>query len=183
MITVEYIAGIVDGEGSFSLQISPRKWKDGRKGIGLNPRVQIGFKHDTYEEEVLIKIKEFFGGGKIYISNKGKPYAMMVLWTTSRNDTIMFCEKLIPYLIIKKRQAEMLLEGCKLMRNRFEERGGRFVQKGTKIYSKEDYIKLIEISTTMNKGRQIKRWREKRGRNKEYYLDLVGRLFDDVAKG
>ncbi|MGA2912548.1 MAG: LAGLIDADG family homing endonuclease [Methanoregula sp.] len=183
MIKEEYIAGIVDGEGSFTLQISERKWKDGRTGIGLNPRVQIGFKHSANEEEVLKKIQEHLGGGKIYISNKDKPNAMMVLWTTNTADTIRYCEMLLPHLIIKKRQAGMLLEACKLIRTRTEERAGKFLGKGTKIYSEQDYQKLVEISTTMNEGRQIERWRNAKGRNKDYYLDLVRRMFAKWTNG
>jgi hypothetical protein len=177
MITEEYIAGIVDGEGSFTLQISERKWKDGRSGIGLNPRVQIGFKHCPDEEDVLNQIKERLGGGKIYISNIGKPNAAMVLWTTNYADTIRYCEKLLPHLIIKKRQAGMLLEACQLIKTRNEERAGKWVEKGTKIYTEEDYSKLVKISTTMNEGRQIERWRNAKGRNIDFYLELVKRMF------
>jgi len=181
MMTDEYIAGIVDGEGSFTLQISERKWKDGRTGIGLNPRVQIGFKYNTNEEVVLKEIQKRLRGGKIYFVNNGKSNAAIVFWTTNVADTIRFCEMLIPHLLIKKRQAKMLLESCKLIKTKIEGRAGTFLQKGTKFYSKDDYYKLVEISTTMNEGLQIQRWRNAKGRNKDYYLDIVDRMYDEVS--
>ena len=105
---------------------------------------------------------------------------MVVLWTTNYADTIRYCEKLLPHLIIKKRQAGMLLEACKLIKTRTEARAGKLVEKGTKIYSEEDYSRLVKISITMNEGRQIERWRNAKGRNIAYYLDLVKRMFSKV---
>jgi hypothetical protein len=176
MVTPEYVAGLVDGEGSFTLQIHETKWKDGRHGIGLNSRVQIGFSHRPKEEEVLKKVQKLLGGGKIYISNKGTDKAMIVLWTTNYDDTIKFCEMLIPHLIIKKRQAKMLLEAAKLIKKRHESRD-TFMTKGTQIYSKADYTKLIEISTTMNQTTQVQRWRNAKGRNKDFYLAMLDTMY------
>ena len=64
MITEEYIVGLVDGEGSFQVQLR----KD-RK----NPTIRFSLKLQEKDKEILEELKSFFGCGNIYIQNDKRP--------------------------------------------------------------------------------------------------------------
>ena len=132
--------------------------------------------YKTHETEVLKGIQETLGGGRMYVSNEGTDKSIVSFFTTRIDETIKLCEMLIPHLIIKKTQAEKLLCVCNLMRLRLDN-SGKFRQKTTEIYTKEDMQKIIITATTMNKGLQSTRWRETKGRNTDYYLELVDKMY------
>ena len=48
-ITPEYLAGLIDGDGCFQLQINTRIC-NGRPNLRLNPRVTINLKYRNYED-------------------------------------------------------------------------------------------------------------------------------------
>lgn len=177
MKSPEYIAGIIDGEGSLMLQLSEKQHKDGTVGLHFNPRVSICFKHKEREEKLLYDIQKTINGGRIYISNIGTDKAIVSFYTTRIFDTLKLCELVKPYLCLKEKQADMLIEACKLIQERHRGYGMTSGVKGIRTFSKEDYQKLVTIATTMNAGLQSTRWRETKGRNTEYYLKLVDKMY------
>lgn len=98
--TVAYLAGLMDGEGSFSIQIQK---PHGRP----NPRLTMTLK---YGAAVLQELVEEFGG-KVYFAKDG-----MARWSLGGRDAVLSASKdLLPYLRIKRGAAERFieaLEGC-----------------------------------------------------------------------
>ena len=173
-ITRQYIAGLIDGDGSFQLQIRFR----GQKGFQINPRVLIGFKHLPKEEKLLNEVQEFLNAGKIYISNKGKENAVIRFYTTNLVDTIRTCKAVIPYLRLKKEQANKLLGVCEMMKSKKDRRYLKgFQTTSMDIYSKAEMTKIIRIATTMNAGTQSNRFRKAKGRDTNYYLDKLNQFY------
>lgn len=112
---VAYAAGIIDGEGSFSIskQYSRRKdiYNTKVKKCWHRLRIQIC----NTNKEVLYWFKETFGG--LVFETKptvtGKPVYHWNLGIVEQN-TENFLLAIIPYLIIKKQQALLALEFCRL---------------------------------------------------------------------
>lgn len=103
-----YLAGLVDGEGSFSLR--KYKLKNGKSNYSI--RVQIS----NTDKRLADWIKERLPG-HMY-SYKPKPSHTgnnrRTLWTWAMNGDVkprIFLREIYPYLIIKKDQAELLRDG------------------------------------------------------------------------
>lgn len=96
-----YIAGIVDGEGSITINITRCRW---------SPLISV---INTYEELIDWLVPCFHTNKLPLKSPKGnrKRYVINV-WKTW--DVIAILEQIMPYLIVKKRSAELVLEFCKL---------------------------------------------------------------------
>lgn len=90
-----YIAALLDGEGTISIQ--------SQGGRTARPIVAIC----NNNLECLLMVKELFGG-EIYpkgIQARNKRWKV-----NSLNDVIKFLEEVLPFVLIKRRQAELALE-------------------------------------------------------------------------
>ncbi len=133
MITKEYLAGFIDGEGSIALY----KHKDKRvqKGYTLHPRFEI-----NNTNEAILKAIQKEIGGKIRIkSNQKNCKIVKVIDFQDYNQIRNILEILLPILVIKKEQAKLMIEFCN---SRIKSNGKR--------YSKRDY-EIAEIFSTINK--------------------------------
>lgn len=99
-----YIAGIVDGEGSVTINVTRCRW---------SPLISV---LNTCEELIDWLVPCFHTNKLPVKSPKGhrKRYVINV-WKTW--DVIAILEQITPYLIVKKRNAELVLEFCKLKLN------------------------------------------------------------------
>lgn len=103
-ITIEYIAGLFDGEGS----ISYIKGKRASGNICYTPCINIAQQQDA----VLYMVKDFFGFGQVngpYRQNNCSDFH-----TRAIIDVVVFLEALIPHLIVKKQRAIDLVKLCKM---------------------------------------------------------------------
>jgi hypothetical protein len=96
-LTKAYIAGIVDGEGHIALYS-----RNDRGKVNFYSRVTIANSHLP----LLEMIKREVGGGVVNEQGPG----MYCLVFGKRADRIALLTTLMPYLIVKKRQAEIVLE-------------------------------------------------------------------------
>jgi len=104
---MSYIAGLMDGDGSFSLQ----KLKNASKSPLYFPVLQFGFQ----KKHVVELFKKMFGGTIFEIDpKKDKRYKQpFFLWRLRSKDNVIPClEKLIKYLTLKKERAQYLLDFC-----------------------------------------------------------------------
>lgn len=103
-ISLPYIAGYTDGEGSIQARHPQNR-----------PHPQFLLRIANTHLETLQKIKDFFGVGNIHQlkppPNATKPYYQWV--TGARLDIIFVLELLIPYLIEKKEKAQAVLDEAK----------------------------------------------------------------------
>ena len=70
-LTPEYIVGLVDGEGSFSVFIGKAEKSVSRKRrVRAEPRFCIKLAED--DKEILHLVKDFFGCGKVYVQKDAR---------------------------------------------------------------------------------------------------------------
>lgn len=91
-----YLAGIVDGEGCISLHDTG--------AINLAPRVAIGQKNWPFLEG----IRQQFGGTLA----RGGSSGVWILNVTGKDSIKAFLNYVLPYLVIKRREAEIMLLIC-----------------------------------------------------------------------
>jgi len=102
-----YIAGIIDGEGNISLHMYDGK---GRTTKVLRPRVGV----TNTSLELLEWLRKVIGFG--YIDRHKESSEHKDTWRYglySVNDIRRLLEDILPYLVVKREQAELLLTFCK----------------------------------------------------------------------
>jgi len=112
---IEWLAGFIDGEGSFILQVSKeRRWKNGTCGIRLRPRITISNTHKPTMDFIAGLLKEFGVGHqfnvvsrKIYNPKHSQGYQISI---TGHKRSLKLIELLLPFLITRQRQAQLLKE-------------------------------------------------------------------------
>lgn len=94
--SLEYLAGLFDGEGSIFItrMRMSRDYHQLRVGINI-----------THEATIKL-FCSCFGGNKGIIIPKGNRKQQWY-WRASGKNTLTFLETMVPYLIIKKEQAEL----------------------------------------------------------------------------
>jgi len=111
-LELAYLAGILDGEGCITLAKVYRK--DNRN---KNPQykeeywgqVAIGWKDIPKQTEFLDELKEKFGGYKALFKANNNHQCDWCYWRLTSNKSSEFLKKILPYLRVKKRQAEIVI--------------------------------------------------------------------------
>jgi hypothetical protein len=125
-----YLAGIIDGEGSITIGCYAFSKKTGVPHF--HTKIEV-----TSTDKVLIDwLADNFGGGKSTYTDKQmannckrRPFR----WTIHSDRVKHLCECTLPYLIIKKEQAQIMID----MRNTFEKTRMRKGDQGTQPIEKE----------------------------------------------
>lgn len=95
-----YLAGIIDGEGSFYIGIT----NNGRK---FHSRIYVV----NTNEDVIKWLKETFGGLMYKRTSKKNPHwKTRYEWVLDKTAIDSVCQKMIPYLIIKKKHAGIMID-------------------------------------------------------------------------
>jgi LAGLIDADG DNA endonuclease family protein len=115
-MTSEYIAGLFDGEGCIYVSIQPH---------GIHYKVSIAQKN----RRLLELVKESLGFGKIRPVNR-----VQELCFESKETITRFLVPIIPHLVLRKREAEIMLQLCSIQRV-----VGRSAKQG------DDYVKQDEL--------------------------------------
>ncbi|MGH7204519.1 MAG: LAGLIDADG family homing endonuclease [Candidatus Levyibacteriota bacterium] len=139
-----YLAGLFDGEGSFSIQVQIREYK-GRKNVRFNYRMTLSLKYGAKPIMDLL-IKNF--GGQIYEYN-GKEGNMFRWNQSSRGSILRTCEYLIPRLRIKKVIGEKFVQALKIIP---ESRASH--RTGQRSWTKEMVREVATIALTLNPTRK-----------------------------
>ncbi|HDO20099.1 MAG TPA: hypothetical protein ENG81_01050 [Candidatus Bathyarchaeota archaeon] len=111
-ISKQYIAGFVDGEGYFGL--IKKSSKVCTRGYYYTPVLKIA--QACKNDGVLRAIKEFIGYGNLEFRKSLKPNISdsSSLEFRGMKRVVPIIDKLLPYLIVKKKQAELLKEFSKI---------------------------------------------------------------------
>jgi len=133
-----YVAGFVDGEGCISLTLKRNK-------DYFTVHVKIIIANTNFA--IIKLLKEKFGGyigHQKGVANKRTVYNLQL----SYNRAIVFLEKIYPYLIIKRKQAELAFEFYKL------------IQQGKKLgFKSESWKKLGKEKLQLKeKMHQLNSW-------------------------
>jgi len=99
-----YIAGIVDGEGYIGVSTDGKKFKHGRQNLRL--RVTV-----TSTDEWLCQHLRFsIGGGLVTLKPQSENQRPCWQWQLSYRQAGEFLKLILPYLHIKKPQAELAIK-------------------------------------------------------------------------
>lgn len=136
-----YLAGLIDGEGSFYIE----KYMDKRTGnFSYCLRCKIGMtclKTLTWAKDVVSKkFKCTLSAASPKKNPKWKPSWVLIINT---KEVVKICRELLPYLITKKKRGELVVEyGDTQFDNRRIGRNGRFECLPEDIREKKDLIYL-----------------------------------------
>lgn len=128
-----YLAGIMDGEGCFYIGNYSHNKKTG------TPHYQTTIKVSNCDEVLIKWLSDTFGGVySKYTPNQTPKNARkpVYLWGTSGKRLEHLCEIMMPYLVIKKNQAEIMLT----MRKTFKETGVHEGKYGNRLVTEEILI-------------------------------------------
>lgn len=110
-ISDEYLAGFLDGEGYLGLMRRRGKTDYGERH-GYYAAVKTAQKEQ--DAKLIYAIHQQYGG-YIQIKKANGTSQQAVCWETKGKLKVAeFLPKIIPYMIVKKEQAELLLEFCQL---------------------------------------------------------------------
>jgi hypothetical protein len=145
MTSVEYLAGLFDGEGSFSIQVGLRRYGAVQTGW-VNPAMSVNLYYGT---AVLERFVEWFGGQIYPYTRNGAPRGAR--WHLGQRGRLLpAVDALLPYLEIKREIAVRFREALLLMppdgRGADRSRGGR-------VWRTEQVLAVAEIALSLNPPR------------------------------
>lgn len=106
-----YLAGLIDGEGSFVI-LKTETEKIAKFSRSKSPRYLGYFSIGMVDKSPLEVIRDVIGKGKVYEERVPNRRSIWRIRFGGRITLIPFIKALLPYLIVKKRQAELLLDFC-----------------------------------------------------------------------
>lgn len=104
---IAYLAGIIDGEGSIYIGNFSCNPKNG------TPYYQTNMEVTNTDEALIDWLVNTIGGRKSKYTSKQTPINSrrdVYRWIVSGKDLTRLCHLLLPYLIIKKRQCEIMIK-------------------------------------------------------------------------
>lgn len=145
VISLEYIAGIVDGEGS--IYIAREKPDKTHRNFSFSPRFVIT---NSYLP-LLELINKYYNLGKIRFAKQGKNKVVYDIRIASPIGIESFLTKILPFLIIKKPQAILMLDFIKNRKKTKNIKGkiGTQMTPIEEIEKREKYYKNMKILNAM----------------------------------
>ena len=107
-----YLAGLIDGEGSFVIQKTNVE-KIAKSSRSKTPKYLAYFCIGMVDKEPLDLIRDTIGMGKVYEERVPDRRSIWRIRFAGRLTLIPFVEQLLPYLRVKKERAELILDFCK----------------------------------------------------------------------
>ena len=131
-----YAAGIIDGEGTFSIHN-----KKQRKAKSLLHCGQIAV--GMTKKEVPFRFKKLFGGCNRTVLPKNKKHSRVYYWSLWSNQAAAFLKKVLPYLITRKAQALLFLEFQKYMQDTHVQGGWYHTLSASVIKKREGFVRKM----------------------------------------
>ena len=119
-----YLAGLLDGDGSIMLQIRPRQ---GMKFL-FRVKTVVVIYQDTKQKDIVEQLWKLIGAGYFYHRNDH----ISEIRIEGFKQVKLFLTLLKPYLLLKKKQADLMLRAISLA----EKKG----------YSIQDFLQICAIS-------------------------------------
>jgi hypothetical protein len=170
-----YMAGVLDGDGSFSLMKRQGK-KEGQSPL-YYPLIQIA---NASKDLIDFVHKEFLGlihARKAYIAKDGCKRKISYQWKLEKTPSCFpFLDKIIPYLVIKKERAEFLRDY--LLRNPFK-RGSNKLSDEILQSRESDYFKMRSFNDHRSSTCSFSKQCKKDSENPLFWSYLAGLLDTD----
>lgn len=71
MLKVEYITGLIDGEGSFTVYVNNGKNTERKRRTRIEPKFYIKLVEE--DKDILYQLKQYFGCGNVYFQGDKRP--------------------------------------------------------------------------------------------------------------
>jgi len=139
-----YLSGILDGEGWFSIQRTRRTTNE----LNVSYMPVIGVANTNIK--LMNWLVEKFGGKIITLKYNPKGFGIKQRyeWRLNSTETRKLMPQVIPFLLLKKEQAKLLLKIGNLHSTNFR---GRGVPEKIKFKREELYLKLRKLNNTFHK--------------------------------
>jgi hypothetical protein len=111
--TLAYVAGVIDGEGCVYIEKS--------RTLARAPRVDVGMSKAGLE---VLRLLHSFGGTVRTSRQATETWAAAFMWTVTGSEASQFLSMVLPYLRLKRQQAELALR-CQEIRESLVPDGGR----------------------------------------------------------
>lgn len=144
-----WLAGLIDGEGSFVISFGIRTPSIGRTpSVVIQFKAVIGLRSD--DRFILEEIKDRLNMGKLYLVKNGEG----VHWTTTKNDeTVAFCNLIEPHLRLKQVHCRKLRQALILWMSNDKRLKAYYKMKGNKTRTQEEMLNMLRLSEDINTGR------------------------------
>ncbi len=109
-----YLAGVIDSDGSIG--ISKRTEKMNTHGYSYRETVQLTWKYDNATLKFVNMLKNIYGGSTGIYSGGFNNKTETVRYSADGKGAERIAKDILPYLILKKKQAELVLE-MRLIKN------------------------------------------------------------------
>lgn len=171
-ILMAYLAGAMDGDGSFSIC---KSMKDGNSPL-YYPVIQLS----NACEKIIDILKETFGGRKHerkpYIAKDGGNRRTNYHWMIQRRALCLpMLEKIIPYLVLKKQRAEYLM--AFILENPFK-RGSVRIDQKTLEFRELSYLKMREFNDERIVKKNLTKRHAKKDNDSEVFWSYLAGLMD-----
>ena len=124
-----YLAAFLDGEGGIQITKSFRKGR--RRRLSLHPVVYF----TNSNLHVIRTIKTWLGAGAIIVARQREGYRpQYVLHITGVRNIRRLLRSILPFLIVKRKQAELMLEFCGSRERPKIGEGRKFTQREIRLY-------------------------------------------------
>lgn len=136
---MEYLAGLMDGEGTFTLKGCQSTLADGTRIRRAVP----GLKMSNTDKRLVDVMNERWPSTIVFLQNPGrngsnqKNHKNIWLWEANTTTATVICEQLMPFLVSKKEQALIVMTMGKIGGVRNKNRKGR-------ARAKPDWLLLLE---------------------------------------
>lgn len=117
-----YMAGIIDGEGSMGVYYVADHHYDNRRG---RRSYFNSLSVSNTDKRLIDHLKSIWGGSITTYANHGFKYSWIhrISWQ-SRSDLLNILNATLPYLVLKKEQAELMIQWCELRKRRKTHKAG-----------------------------------------------------------
>lgn len=159
---LNYIAGLIDGEGSFCISVGSTKRNKNR-----DPYIDFNFVVNITQ---LKRGKKIFQDiiNKLHIGNIYEAPLNIVRWQTKNHlETQKFLKIIIPYLKIKKESALKMNKALIIYLKNKNRLNVSYRMRGFKTHTQKEMLEILKLSQEINIGRCK---RGKRKLNKVKYL-------------
>ncbi len=141
-----YLAGLIDGEGSFVIQKTEAQKIP--KSCNSKSTKYLGyFCIGMVDKAPLDLIRDTIGYGKVYEERVPNRRSIWRIRFAGRLKLMPFIKELIPYLIVKKKQAELMLDFCEKWVTTRNHLGQKIVTSSEELQRREDaYQKMRKLN-------------------------------------
>jgi len=143
-----WLAGFIDGDGYFTCAVWERIGSSGIPSIVIAPRV--GATQVAIYREVLDHARDISNIGKVYIKKEKSNSlnaSLQATWVVSRlSDIEYLCNNLLPYIVLKHIQCEIMSELVKIRR----EATSKLNRFGNERALMENTLKCAELGLSLN---------------------------------